>query len=203
MRDTLTLRYHVFFPRGFEWIKGGKLPGLCGSQCNTGGHPPSGSDGWSARIMWRSSAQLSMYVYYPGQSGTYGTDLVWRDSTGTALAVETGRWHELVTKISLNTPGTNGGTGLSNGRVQAWYDGHPAIDSTGFRFRDRDTMHVNQFYFSTFFGGNTPDFSPTIDNRVFFDDFLVADSIAPARPVSTKPKPSPHFGRRIHGRTRP
>lgn len=199
-RDTLMARYRIFFPHGFEWTKGGKLPGLCGSKCNTGGNPPTGSDGWSARIMWRASAQLTMYLYHPGQSGTYGTDLVWKDSTGKALAVPTGRWHELVTRICLNTPGKDGAPGLSDGRVQAWFDGHPAIDTSGLRFRDRDTMHIDQFYFSTFFGGSTSDFSPAHDNRIFFDDFLVADSIAPQRPLRTAPKTAPRgrlSGRRL------
>jgi len=134
-RDTLMLRYHVFFPDGFEWVKGGKLPGLCGSQCNTGGNVPTGTDGWSARIMWRQSAQLVMYLYYAGQGGTYGTDIVWMDSTGNPLSVATGVWHELVTKVMLNTPGTAGGQGLPNGRVQAWFDGRLAADTSGFRFR--------------------------------------------------------------------
>ena len=185
--DTLMSRYYVLFPAGFEWVKGGKLPGLCGSQCNTGGNVPTGTDGWSARIMWRQSAQLVTYLYYAGQGGTYGTDLAWKDSTGMPLAVSTGKWHELTTKVMLNTPGANGAPGSANGRVQAWFDGRLALDSTGFRFRDLDTMHVDRFYFSTFFGGSTSDFEPQNDNRIFFDDFLVADSIAPARPTSLHP----------------
>lgn len=199
-RDTLMLRYRIFFPDGFEWTKGGKLPGLCGSQCNTGGNPPNGTDGWSARLMWRSSAQLVLYLYYPGQSGTYGTDLAFRDSAGKTLSVKTGRWHEVVTKISLNTPSATG-AGLPNGRVQAWYDGRLALDSAGFRLRDRDTMHVNRFYFSTFYGGSSTDFSPTRDNRIFFDDFLIADSIAPSRPTSSPRRDRPEPGLRLRGRT--
>jgi hypothetical protein len=191
-RDTLMSRYHVYFPNGFQWVKGGKLPGLCGSQCNTGGNVPTGTDGWSARIMWRQSAQLVMYLYYAGQGGTYGTDLVWRDSTGSPLMVATGRWHELTTRVMLNTPGTNGGPGKADGRVQAWFDGRLAVDSVGFRFRDLDTMHVNRFYFSTFFGGSTADFEPPDDNRIFFDEFLVADSIGRDEPAGLRaPRPGP------------
>ena len=186
VRDTLMLRYHVFFPDGFEWVKGGKLPGLCGSGCNTGGHPPSGTDGWSARIMWRQSAQLVLYLYHAGQTGTYGTDIVWKDPGGNTLRVETGKCNELAIRVALNTPGSKGGQGLSDGRVQAWYDGHLAADTAGFRFRDLDTMHIDRFYFSTFFGGGTPDFEAPHDNRIFFDDFLVADSIVPGGPT---PKP--------------
>lgn len=201
-RDTLMLRYRVFFPKGFEWVKGGKLPGLCGSQCNTGGNAPTGTDGWSTRIMWRSNAQLTLYLYYPGQSGTYGTDLLFKDSTGKTLSVPTGVWHELVTKISLNTPAATG-AGKSDGRVQAWFNGKIAVDSGGFRFRDRDTMHVNQFYFSTFYGGSTPDFSPPSDNRIFFDDFRIADTLEPGRTTSTEraEKRTPTPGLRFSGRT--
>lgn len=199
-RDTLMLRYRIYFPEGFEWVKGGKLPGLCGSQCNTGGNPPTGTDGWSARIMWRTAGSLVLYLYYPGQSGTYGTDLVFKDSTGKPLSVQTGRWHELTTRICLNTPSPTG-AGLSDGRVQAWYDGHLALDSSGFRLRDRDTMHVNQFYFSTFYGGSTTDFSPPSDNRIFFDDFLIADTIPTIRPSSVPKHPSDAPGLRLRGRT--
>jgi len=200
--DTLMLRYRVFFPKGFEWVKGGKLPGLCGSQCNTGGNVPTGTDGWSTRIMWRANGQLTLYVYYPGQSGTYGTDLLFKDSTGKTLTVSTGVWHELVTKVSLNTPSATG-AGNSDGRVQAWFDGKIAVDSGSFRLRDRDTMHVNQFYFSTFYGGSTTDFSPPSDNRIFFDDFQIADTLVPG-PATSIQRPgtfSSPSGLRFSGRS--
>lgn len=177
--DTLYARYRLFFPTGFGWTKGGKLPGLCGSQCNTGGNPPTGQDGWSARLMWRSGASLVQYVYSAGQAGTYGTDLVWKKN-GAPLVVETGKWHEVQVKICLNTPGTNGGQGKYDGRVTGWYDGELAIDTVGFRFRDLDTMHIDQFYFSTFFGGSTNDFRPTKDERIFFDGFVVSDAFISA-----------------------
>jgi hypothetical protein len=195
-RDTLWLRYQVYFPDGFEWTKGGKLPGLCGSQCNTGGNVPTGTDGWSARMMWRDSSRLVLYLYYAGQGGTYGTDVVFHEATGSVLRVATGRWHDLVLKVSLNTPGASGGPGASDGRVQAWFDGARAADTAGFRFRDLDTMHVNEFYFSTFFGGSTPDFSPAHDNRIFFDGFRIStdsaglfgtSGTAPRRPRGVRP----------------
>ena len=58
--DTVTLSYDVFFPSTFEWVKGGKLPGVCfGSDpkgCATGGEwsPNEGS----FRLMWREDGQL-------------------------------------------------------------------------------------------------------------------------------------------------
>lgn len=171
--DTLYARYRLFFPVGFGWTKGGKLPGLCGSQCNTGGDAPSGKDGWSARLMWRAGGVLVQYVYHAGQPGDFGSDLVWKKN-GAPLVVETGKWHEVQVRICLNTPGTDGGPGKYDGRVTGWYDGELAIDTVGFRFRDLDTMRIDQFYFSTFFGGASDDFRPTKDERIFFDDFAVS-----------------------------
>ncbi len=187
--DTLYARYRVFFPKGFDWVKGGKLPGLCGSQCNTGGKVPTGTDGWSARLMWRENASLVQYVYSAGQTGAWGTDLVWKQN-GKPLVVETGRWHEVQVKISLNTPGSNGGQGKTDGRVTGWYDGVLALDTTGFRFRDLESMHITEFYFSTFFGGGTPDFESAQDNRIFFDDFAVSDAFI-------TPIPSPNRSQSI------
>ena len=195
--DTLFARYRFYIPDGFDWVKGGKLPGLCGSQCNTGGNVPTGTDGWSARLMWRAGASLVQYLYYAGQGGTYGTDVVWKRD-GIPLVVQTGKWHAVQVRICLNTPGTGGGQGASDGRVTGWYDGVQAIDTAGFRFRDLDTMHVDQFYFSTFFGGSTNDFRPTKDERIFFDDFEVSDSFLPPLPARIHVRPgaaSPRLSR--------
>jgi len=185
--DTMFARYRFLVPDGFDWVKGGKLPGLCGSKCNTGGNVPTGTDGWSARLMWRAGASLVQYLYYAGQGGEFGTDVVWKRN-GAPIVVETGKWHEVQVKICLNTPGSGPGQGKSDGRVVGWYDGELAIDTTGFRFRDLDTMHIGQFYFSTFFGGSTDDFRPTKDERLFFDDFVVSDSFIPSVATGVSPR---------------
>jgi hypothetical protein len=49
-------------------------------------------------------------------------------------------------------------------------------------------MHIDQFYFSTFFGGSTNDFRPTKDERIFFDDFEVSDSFITAIPTRIRPR---------------
>lgn len=188
--DTLFARYRFLVPDGFDWVKGGKLPGLCGSQCNTGGNPPNGTDGWSARLMWRAGGSLVQYLYHAGQEGTYGTDVVWKRD-GAPLVVQTGSWHEVQVRICLNTPGAGGAPGMADGRVTGWYDGVVALDTAGFRFRDLDTMHIDQFYFSTFFGGGTDDFRPTKDERIFFDDFAVSDSFLAPLPVRIRGRRGP------------
>jgi hypothetical protein len=56
--QSMMISYDVAFDKGFDWVKGGKLPGLRGGPNITGcsgGNEPNGSDCFSARIMWRTS----------------------------------------------------------------------------------------------------------------------------------------------------
>ena len=41
------------FGPDFDWVRGGKLPGLCGAGCMTGCKEVTGLDGFSSRHMWR------------------------------------------------------------------------------------------------------------------------------------------------------
>ena len=41
------------FGENFDWVRGGKLPGLCGGECQTGCKEVTGLDGFSSRQMWR------------------------------------------------------------------------------------------------------------------------------------------------------
>jgi hypothetical protein len=49
---TMSVTCRVMFPTSFDWVKGGKLPGLCTGKCPTGCANPTPSDGFSCRIMW-------------------------------------------------------------------------------------------------------------------------------------------------------
>jgi hypothetical protein len=54
--QSMVLSYEVAFSEGFEWVKGGKLPGIRGgpnsSGCS-GGTQPTGNNCFSIRLMWR------------------------------------------------------------------------------------------------------------------------------------------------------
>jgi hypothetical protein len=41
------------FGKNFDWVNGGKLPGLCGADCLTGCKETNGLEGFSSRHMWR------------------------------------------------------------------------------------------------------------------------------------------------------
>lgn len=54
--QSMVVSYEVAFDSGFDWVKGGKLPGLRGGPNATGcsgGNEPSGADCFSTRLMWR------------------------------------------------------------------------------------------------------------------------------------------------------
>lgn len=180
-RDTMYMRYRVRFAPGHDFVKGGKLPGLCGSQCNTGGNKPTGTDGWSARLMWRENGKVVQYLYYPDQPGTYAVDLPF--DIGGQRFFQPGRWHEIQTQIVLNTPAATG-EGARDGILRSWFDGELALVKTGLRFRDRDTMHVDGFYFSTFYGGSGAEWASPKDNAADFDDFVVSTD-----PIGSTPPP--------------
>lgn len=54
----MLLSYELAFDAGFDWVKGGKLPGLRGGPnpdgCS-GGNEPNGTDCFSTRLMWRQN----------------------------------------------------------------------------------------------------------------------------------------------------
>ncbi len=70
--EEITLSYVLRFSPGFDWGKGGKLPGLGGGEKTTGGRPADGFNGFSVRPMWRADGKAEAYVYHAGQKGNYG-----------------------------------------------------------------------------------------------------------------------------------
>lgn len=56
--NSMMVSYEVAFDAGFDWVKGGKLPGLRGGLNSTGcsgGNKADGLDCFSSRLMWRKA----------------------------------------------------------------------------------------------------------------------------------------------------
>jgi hypothetical protein len=64
------MNYKVYFPKGFDWNKGGKLHGLYFGDGASGGEHPL--EGGSVRLMWRRGGQVDVYLYYPSMKEVYG-----------------------------------------------------------------------------------------------------------------------------------
>lgn len=169
LQDTVEeawLSYRLRFAPDFDFVKGGKLPGLGGGAANTGGERPDGTDGWSARMMWRDGGRAVFYLYHPDQPNRFGEDLRW-GSILRPVRFRPGAWHEVVHHVVLNTPGER------DGRLQGWFDGELVADFEGIRFRDVDTFGIDVLLISTFFGGSGPEWAPDMEEHADFDDFRV------------------------------
>ena len=172
--DTLWISYDVQFEPGFEFVRGGKLPGLCGGKCYTGGDRPATGDGWSARVMWRKDGRAVQYMYFVEQTSKYGDDFPW--NLGGRIPQKRfipGTWHRIVTCVALNSVSREG-AGDRNGSVRTWMDGELVLNLDTLRLRDYASQKVDQFYLSTFHGGNTEEWSPSHDSYARFDNFIVS-----------------------------
>ena len=160
--EELYVSYRVRFAADFDFVKGGKLPGLTGGTANTGGNRPNGRDGWSGRMMWRRGGEAVQYLYHPDQPGIYGESFRWD------RRFELGRWHTVEHRFVMNTPRVN------DGILQTWFDGRQTLYVDNLRFRDVDSFAIDQFYISTFFGGGDDTWAPTKDEYISFDDFIIS-----------------------------
>lgn len=153
-----TLTYKVRFPLGFQFVKGGKLPGLYGGDepFSGGEHNPNG---WSLRLMWRTSGAAEIYAYTAATSG-YGDEY----GKGNFAWKADGQWHTVTEKVALNTPGA------ADGRVTLAYDSTTYITQNNLDITTTDTP-VGGLFFSTFYGGNENSWAPSADMHVDFADF--------------------------------
>lgn len=186
--ETIEFGYDVYFPDSFEWVKGGKLPGVClgttPNECATGGKWKR--DEGSVRFMWRSkdnkSAYIIGYVYLPvegdykksfdRQGAEYkrvtdpgnrtGHDL-WHGQ----LPIRKG-WNSLRMKIVMNTPKK------ANGTIEVTVNGKTKRVSDVL-FRDNDKVKISNVNFVSFFGGGSNDWnSPSRSTYTEFRNIYIA-----------------------------
>jgi hypothetical protein len=166
--SVLYLRYYVKFQQGFDFSRGGKLPGLYGGPVGqeSGGHH---GQAFSTRYMWRDhsvSGSLSnctdavpcgeVYLYSPQGSG-YGANLggAWNWQAD-------GRWHAIEQEVNRNT-----------GDITVWYDGARVLSAPG-ALGGVSGISFSGVFFSTFFGGHDSSWGPSKDEYAYFADFTVS-----------------------------
>lgn len=162
-QDALRLSYYVRFSDDFDFVKGGKLPGLFGGDSQSGGDEADGTNGFSTRFMWRKNGAGELYAYLPtSKKKEYGSSIgrgQWQFKPGV--------WYRLEQEVILNQPG------LADGRVRVWLDGQQVLNKTGLTFRSTDQLKINGIFFSTFFGGNDKSWATPRDVHVDFANFAV------------------------------
>ncbi|MFC3283154.1 polysaccharide lyase [Litchfieldella rifensis] len=160
--DRGCLQYRVRFEPGFDFVKGGKLPGLYGGEGPSGGTAADGENGFSMRFMWREDGQGELYEYVVNQDEEedYGA------SVGRGLwHFPTGRWVTIEQEIILNDPDQE------NGVARVWIDGAPMLEQNGIVYRTTDSVTIDGLMFSSFFGGDGEEWRTPRDQIIDFAAF--------------------------------
>lgn len=160
--ESACLRYAVQFPAGFEWVKGGKLPGLYGGRPPSGGGDVQGDDGFSVRYMWREAGAGEAYAYIVNKPDDFGVSIgrgSWQFPAGT--------WTVLEQEIVLNDPSQ------ANGTLRIWVDGRQVIEQNDIVYRTADSLTIDGLMFSTFFGGGDKSWATPMKQEIRFSDFEI------------------------------
>lgn len=158
-----TLNYDVLFENDFEWVKGGKLPGLAPTNYTTGCKDPSPT-GWSVRMMWRTLGEPVLYVYDQNRANRCGEDA----RSDVKMAKNT--WQPFSVHVRVNQPAS-----ASNGEMSLYLSGKRIAHVTNAKLRGAEgsATLINQFIFHTFFGGSDSSWSPSKNVHARFDNFAV------------------------------
>lgn len=168
--DELYFRQTIHFEQGFDFVKGGKLPGLASGGADwTGGSIPTNGEGFSARFMWRTGGKAVVYMYYVDQKSKWGDDI----SLG--FDFKTGVNYTITQRIKRNT-GNN-----KNGILQVWVseNGGPAtlrLTKSDIRFGLNGNGTIDSLLVTTFHGGGDSSWAPSRTSYIRFDDFMVSPS---------------------------
>lgn len=158
-----TLNYDVYFESDFQWVRGGKLPGL-GPQYQTTGCKEQTTKGWSVREMWRDNGQPVFYVYDQNRAKECG------EQTNSGLYFEKSKWYAMSVYVKVNSPASS-----ANGTMQLYMNGALIIEVNNAQLRGEegnDTL-INKLLFHTFFGGSDSSWSPTKSVHSRFDNLAV------------------------------
>ncbi|MFG6157239.1 polysaccharide lyase [Halomonas sp. 1390] len=158
--ERACLTYRVRFEPGFDFVKGGKLPGLFGGEAPSGGEEVNGETGFSMRFMWRQAGQGELYEYVASKDEEYGA------SVGRGLwSFPTGEWVTVEQELVLNTPGEE------NGLARVWINGVPVLEQGNIVYRTTNEVTIDGLMFSTFFGGHGKEWRTPRDQHADFAAF--------------------------------
>lgn len=180
----VVLSYSAFFEDGFEFAKGGKMPGLYGgtsadtAKSCSGGKQDGREDCFSARLMWRTDGAGEIYNYYPSGAHTdeycniapmSKCDPKFGDSIGRgAFSWASGQWTTVAQRLKLND------AGQSNGEQELFVNGQSVLHITGLEIAADPATKIYGIMAQTFFGGSDQTWASPRDQNIWFKDFSLA-----------------------------
>ncbi|KAI0692312.1 hypothetical protein C8T65DRAFT_77669 [Cerioporus squamosus] len=178
--EEVALGYDVLFEDDFEWVKGGKLPGIYGGAGDhaygcTGGRQNDRCKCFNLRLMWREKGLGELYAYLPHEArnterllpippkSIRHADYGFSVGRG-AWTFTPGKWTRVLEVVRVNT------LGKEDGEIRVYIDGKLVILATGLILRTQESLagRVQGLHFQTFFGGNAPEWASPKDQRAWF-----------------------------------
>jgi hypothetical protein len=175
--DRAYLEYKIRFADDFDWVIGGKLPGLTGGN-TTAGQTPNGEDGFGVRFVWETDGRGIAYAYHPDMPGKWGEPFSLDNFWFQKGVVQT-----LGLEVVANTPGQH------DGILRGWLDGVLVVEETDMRWRDVPELQIDGISFGSIFGGSGDAWAPSKDEIIEFGDFKIYD--APPWEGSDSPSTTP------------
>ncbi|KAI5123923.1 hypothetical protein M0805_006341 [Coniferiporia weirii] len=182
--QSMLLSYELAFDQNFDWVKGGKLPGIRGGPSTTGcsgGKEPDGTDCFSTRLMWRTNGAGEVYAYIPTSNGICNDgDISCNDDFGVsiqrgAFGFAAGQWSRVSLLVQMNNPPSS-----SNGYVALYFNDVLAVSQEGVQFRTDDSVTAGGLFFSTFFGGDDSSWATPVDTHTYFRNIEMWGSSSPS-----------------------
>lgn len=175
--SQVELAYDVFVPKGWDCVKGGKLPGIFIGKNGTGGKKYEKNDG-SCRLMWRKNNQLVPYLYLCTNQGDItkqgpnflkacsnkfppaGIDL-WRHTKKDKVFLKEGTWNSIKYGIEMND------SDKKNGRLWLELNG-TRLEVDDVCFSADEKVKIGGFQFSTWYGGGSASWAPEKKQQLKF-----------------------------------
>ncbi|KZV85428.1 hypothetical protein EXIGLDRAFT_623077 [Exidia glandulosa HHB12029] len=188
--------YAVYFPTGFQFVKGGKLPGPYGGASAdeafacSGGRQEDRAGCFDLRLMWRTAGAGEIYAYVPETDDNTAAlselqNTVIDDSFGVSVArgsfkFATGDWTAVAQRVKLNT------VGQKDGELELFVNGKSVLQATGLEIRTSAASVFRGVHFQSFFGGSDNSWATPIDQQVHFAGMSGAVLAAGASPNEGK-----------------
>jgi len=182
--QSMMISYEVAFDSGFDWVKGGKLPGLRGgpdpNNCS-GGNQANGTNCFSSRLMWRTDGAGEVYAYIPRPNNICSdSGVLCNDQFGISLdrgsfTFASGQWNRVTLLVRLNNP-----SNVANGQAVLYFNDVQALEHDDLYFRSSDVITAGGMYFSTFFGGDDSSWAPSNLTHTYFRNFQLFAGTSPS-----------------------
>lgn len=168
------LTYCIEFDADFDFVIGGKMPGIGGGSTPTGG---VGADcsGYTLRMQWGGGSNQSnmiAYLYWQGQSGqNSGNNPAFGDVFPLGFDPQQGTKYEITMGVNIGTPGNN------DGWFEVYVNGTLYVSQYNMMFMCPTSTYSNdKFVFSTFYGGGSAAWAPQTDQTAVFSGFCYGET---------------------------